>query len=138
MKTMTENEFIDLISSTDDWDIETTSGDVYEDTRIVEELDDDGDPHDVSRTTCWLFASVESSHPSGVEIMWQEAAEWPEGHPEEFTTTTDHGADDLRITGVTLVDDDGDEVQPRRLRELFEKHADSDFTDIDWNAVLPE
>lgn len=107
-------------------------------TVIDDELDGNGDYQQVSRTTRWVFACVEATHPSGVEIMWQEAAEWPEGHPEEFTTTTDHGADDLRITGVTLVDDDGDEVQPRRLRELFEKHADSDFTDIDWNAVLPE
>ena len=139
MKTMTENEFIELISSTDDWTIETASGDVVQENTVIDdELDGNGDYQQVSRTTRWVFACVEATHPSGVEIMWQEYAEWPDGHPEQFTTTLDHGADVLVITGVTVVDEDGDEIPRMDLREIFERHAAHEFTDIDWDAVLPE
>lgn len=73
MKTMTENEFIELISSTDDWTIETASGDVQENTVIDDELDGNGDYQQVSRTTRWVFACVEATSTLLAEMVTDRA-----------------------------------------------------------------
>jgi len=128
MKTMTEAEFIILIQSPDLWSIETT-GDG--------EVNRNDDPFDDATATCWAWGCVEARH-DGIEITYQETASWAETHPEEYETTTDHGADVLTVTGVTVVDDDGDDLPSYKISEMFGAHADRAFSDVDWPALLPE
>lgn len=127
MKTMTEAEFINLIQSPDLWSIETTDGEVYRNE----------DPFDDAPAACCMRGCVEARR-DGIEIIYQETASWAEPRPEDYSTTTDHGADVLTITGVAVIDEDGDELPHHEIAALFDEHAASEFTDVDWAALLPE
>lgn len=137
MKSMTEAEFITLIQSPELWSIETTGdGDICKAEHEEHELVGD-DVVTTTTTTCSMWGCVEARC-GGIEITYQECASWEENHPENYETTTDHGADVLRITGVTVLDEDGDPLPRSELRDLFDEHADSALIGIDWDQLIPE
>ena len=137
MKTMTQDEFIALIQSPELWSIDTTGdGSIGKTEHEDQELVDD-DVVTTTTTTCFMWGCVEARCEE-IEIIYQEAASWEENHPESYTVTTDHGADVITVTGVTVLDSDGDPLAEYEVRDLFEEHAASPFTDVDWPALIPQ
>lgn len=137
MKSMTEAEFIALIQSPDLRNIETTGdGDIGKTEHEDQELVGD-DVVTTTITTCSMWGCVEARC-GEIEITYQEVASWEENHPEDYESTTDHGGDVLTITGVTVLDEDGDPLSRYEISALFEEHADGAFTDVDWDQLIPE
>lgn len=132
---MTLDKFVALISDAAEWKIESVR-DPEINKNEIDDYDDEGNR--VTITTCWTWGCVEAKHPCGIEITYQETASWPKGKPDEYESTTDHGADVLTITGATVVDEDGDELSSADVVDLFDEHAAAEFTDVDWPGMLPE
>lgn len=132
---MSEKEFIDLIQSPERWEFSSESGETEFTHHENLELTSAGEVVETEITECHMWGWITAKH-GEIEITYQEVASWEENHPEDYTTSTDHGGDVWTVTGVTVLDDDGDHISKRELLGLLED-ADTGFQDIDWESLIP-
>lgn len=137
MKTYTIPEFITLLNSPE-WNFDSELGDITITPVDDQELTADGeDMITTTRYTCGAFGWVTATL-GDIKISYSEAADWDEAHPEDYETTSDHGAETWYFEGLTVVDEDGDELSNGDVAALLDEHAPGKFESVDWPGILPE
>ena len=138
MTTITEKEFINLIKAPSKWDFKSDKYDsIGYDTVTNQQLSPNGgDVIETTVTTCYMWGWVTATH-GEIEITYQEAASWYDDDPADFKTTIDHGGEVIRVRGVTVLDEYGDQYTRSELIDLAWENADQAFFRIDWKSLLP-
>lgn len=122
MKNYTIPEFITLLNSPD-WSFDSELGDITTIPVDDQELTADGeDVITTTRYTCGAFGWVTATL-GDIRISYSEAADWDEAHPEDYETTTDHGAEIWYFEGLAVIDEDAHELSDGEVAALLDEHA---------------
>lgn len=131
MNTITITELKALLARSD-WEHD-------DDVEIIDRVIEDSEDWDaageelvhIEITFVWGAATV-TSRLGDIEIVYTEGFSFDEGYEDSFSAGTE-GQDSIwELSGVTVVDDDGDELDIQELADLIpEKFSEVDYSGLE-------
>lgn len=140
MRTISIDEFQNLVAL-NDWKREQDHDVVqYLDRQVIDYWDDDVDWDDENETPplikiphAWGWASKTSSL-DGIKIIYTECFSYDLFDPDSLSSGTEGQDNTWSVEGVTVVDEDGDEMNADKLAD----YLSSDFSNIDYSVLKIE
>nr|WP_315425963.1 hypothetical protein [uncultured Pseudomonas sp.] len=130
MRTISIDEFQNLVAR-NDWKREQDHDVVEYLDRQVEEWDDEKEtPILIKIPHAWGWASKTSSL-DGIKIIYTESFSYDLFDPDSLSSGTDGQDNTWSVEGVTVVDEDGDEMNADKLAD----YLSSDFSNIDYSVL---
>lgn len=105
--------------------------------------DDDGAPTTKTITYAWAYHTLSAQLPDGssFEVGYPLNVEWSGSerarYSEEFKAVEGEGLDPISVTGLRLIDDDGEVLGVRDTDEVMREVFGERLTSFDVEALLP-